>query len=153
MKPVFKANDGSEHETEAAALLRNELVAACSEFQSAGDNVRRLLGASALTADGQPFDCRKLNRFYWIGFWDGWPEMRDIDVYWYQAHVDHQQYSGESHLTLTIERGQREGRMSFRINELYASKKAAEQALVKVCEEKLAEYAAQLDKLKQRVFH
>lgn len=53
MKPIYKANDGSEHATAAIAKAHNDLIEASDAFREAARRISVCLGAKALTADTQ----------------------------------------------------------------------------------------------------
>ena len=92
MKAVYKAKDGSDHSTPGAASKHNQLLKASEEFKKAAAQMARCLGATALTADGEPFDAEaakySLERHLTLPTSFRKPELASVD------HVDAELHLG-----------------------------------------------------------
>lgn len=150
-KTVYKASDGSEHATEDAADRRSVLVEAQRQFESAAKAVSRSLGATAMTADGEPFEMGGWASYWYVSpGWGGMPQLLQKRCYSFDAEVrlDHRE---ECLILRCLEgEGSRREYRDYEINTLYKSEQKAREALVKACDEWLAEQTAQIAEIKSK---
>lgn len=140
MKPVYKSRDGEEHDTEAEATARDELLGARDAFAEAADNLSRLLLANARTADGEPFNARS-SRYYWhvATPYMSVPRLCHVDVWPHQASVDCDHHTGAALAIRTRSfDGRKECEVVYKFAEIYAHKKNAVGAFLVAVDEWLA---------------
>jgi hypothetical protein len=120
-RTIFKAKDHSEHTTEAEADKRDRLVNASAALEEAGKKVAKCLAEKALTADGLHFEWRW--RDYWVvrgGIWD-MPRPVVVNCYPHSCSVDVER----ERILIRFYEHDRKEYVSFDINELYSTEKAA----------------------------
>lgn len=152
VKAVFKANDDSEHPTAEAAEKRNELLVAKKAFEAAGDSVKRCLGASALTADGQPFEMGRSADYYRVASGHGafFPQLVKMWIYPHNAHIDADR---DSPLCVRWYEHREKGGGDYQscpISSLYSDKTEARKAWLAACEKHVAEIAQEFEEIKSR---
>ncbi len=138
VKQVFESSDGETHETLELAERCNELIAAKAMFVEAAKRVVKCLGATALTADRQPFDMKSSQTYWYIAAnYPSLPRLVEVWVWPHNASIDINADTG--HLMLREYSSDRGQYLTHRINEMYRSKAAAKQAHKAACEKRLAE--------------
>lgn len=150
MKPVYKASDDSEHPTQKAAEHREKLLKAAKELVEACKKVSKLLAGAALTGDGQEFD-PSLSAHYWIVQepYGRMPFFRDVYLYPYSMEVDLDRDDGTIILREWQQPDRGEGRyVTYKVSELYSTKKAAMEAYIEACDKWLADCKMSVDQVK-----
>ena len=145
MKPTYKANDGSEHDTAKAAAAHNKLLDAQRAFSESAREVARCLGAAALTADGRPFNTER-SRDYWhvARRWDGGlPRLVRVNIWPHNATFDNDR-EGPLLVRWYEERNGRGDYTSLPICELYSDEAKATAAWLDACRQTVAEMTAEL---------
>lgn len=147
MKPIYKSKDGTEHETADAAARHNKLLVATQELREAADRVRKCLGATALTADGEPFDMSH-SRDYWC-LHQAWPGMPRLEKVWFWPHncLDVETDRENGGIMLRDSRSDERRQRVYRVSELYADERNARAALLAACKERLAELTDEVAKM------
>ena len=144
---VFQSSDGKTHSSLVAAERHNELLEAKQAFEEAGRRAVKALGATAVTADGQPFDMRH-SRDYWfisMNYLGGLPRFVKVWLWPHNAEIETDRDSGQ--LSLREYNHDRREHITYRINELYFSQEAAKIAYRAACEKRLEELTAEVEAL------
>lgn len=151
VKQVFKAEDGSEHNSAEDAERRNALLLASAELQAAIDKVRRALGETAKTADGHYLDMTKSCYVYRVTSPNAYhpPRIQRFFFFPYTAAVMYSDHDPPK-LTITISEGQEAG-LTLNVENLYLSEKEARKALV-VAAEKWFEMVKEEKRLLDKTF-
>lgn len=145
VEAVFKARDGSEHKSEAAAKRHNKLLDAKDAFREAAEVVKKCLGGTAVTADGHPFDMQR-SGFYWLvrKSWVGLPALSQVWIWPHNCDIDEE----NGHLIYRSYESERREYVTYRISDLYVSEKAAREALITACEKRIAEFQEEVAAIK-----
>lgn len=142
--PIYKAADGSEHETAEAAEKHDALCGAIESFKIAARAVMTAIGAGGLTADGQPFDMEKSRTYYTvIRRYGSPPHLHEVHIWPYYADVELDHGDGP---TIVLREGvlSRDKPQMFAINKLYLGRAAAQAAHIEACKVWLAEMQTEI---------
>lgn len=144
-KPIFKADDGSEHSTAAAADRRNKVVKAKKAFKEAADDVQLYLKEEAMTADGVPFTEAGCD-FWFVPTYSlgGLPRIHRLYLFPYHVSLD---CGEDDSLYVYWYDGNRKEMERYQIKDLYADEANAKAAHLKVCEERMAELKKEFESL------
>ncbi len=146
MKPIYKADDDSEHKTAALADKRNKLIVAQTNFEAAAEVLTKSLGESVLTADGEPFCMTKCRTYWRIArvYGAGFPRIAEVYVWPHNSHVDTDRKDEALCVRWWSHDGRESRYESYRINELYANKDAAKAANLEECRKYAQQVAEEL---------
>lgn len=147
MKAIFKANDGSEHKTAAAAERHDKLLAAGQKLNEAARAYERAIAGTVQTADGQPFDFERRGDYWCVR--DAWgqpPSVFEIHIYPHNTNVDFDGHEARP----VVRFYQNSQYVTFPINELYSTKAAAELARDKLTEKRLQEAIDQINEMQKK---
>lgn len=141
-KQIWKAKDGSEHVTQAAAERRDMLRAAQEELAAAGRAFQTILGRAVLTADGHPLEFGYFHREFWyVTEWRCWPVLQRVRLSWGDVSIELEDYMEEPKVILRWH--DRHGRSStdqihhIDVSQLYVSEVAARERHLQICLESL----------------
>lgn len=145
-KQVYVAGDGKQFETKAEADRHNELTDAIEELHSAGRKVREALLNTGYTADGQPFDSRRTD-YYWIrGAWSTSPVTERLYIWPWQMSVDI-----DSAGRLFLRHWDGTQCSTYCTDDLYATRKAADEAVAKLLAARIEEMQAFIEGVRTRI--
>lgn len=152
---------GLDFDTAEEAERHEAVSAAWEEFRRAESAVLGALARTQRTADGEPFGgFRSMFNPYYSIRWvmGGKPHLVEWSSIGWQLEFDRRTPEGEIHVRLRETNGNanrlgcgHHEQRTVEISDLYASKAAAERALLVKMEEWLAEKFAELDELRARV--
>lgn len=150
-KVVYKSKDGETFKTEGDADAHDKLVAAEQQFNHAVECVRRAFRETAMTADGEPIHCHGWSKYWRVREVFGEkPAIEEISLWSYDvsARVD---TSGSDIVFEMSGDSSKSWHRSVRASELYARHANAKRALLKVCEERLAQFTAEVKALRKEL--
>lgn len=146
-KPKFITSDGCEFDTEDGAERHEELVAARDEYERARLAFGRALARTQTTADGHPFDLGIWAKYWRVRpGWAGVPDLERMNWMW-GGKFDFCQRGDE---LVLIEKGAVPPR-EVPINEIYATRREADKALLIATEEWIAERQQDLALLREEL--
>lgn len=146
--PVFKAADGSEHPSAAAAARRNKVIKATAAVKDAMDELKRAIKGEILTADGVPF-CPPQSSVFWylVPGYFSLPRLHRVYVYPNNVDVDR---DDDGTFVIHEFSYDRKEYVHYKLSELYASQDAARKAFHTRIDERLKELAKEADDLKKQ---
>lgn len=150
VKQVYTAGN-REFATEEEAKKHDELLEAQEQLRHNIKRVSWLLGENAKTKDGKQFEWSLLRDYWLLTDWVGRePWLEKLTIYCHYAEVEEDR--NEPGIVIRLYEPQsRDGRCGYRnirINELYASEKNANAALVAAYERYIADVSKRFAKLK-----
>lgn len=145
MKPVYKADDGSEHKSKKLAEARNNLVSAKRAFEDACKSLNRCMAEEATTADGEPFQFGGFNR-YWIirGGFHGMPSLARVGFWPWHCYVEADRYDGPA-IRIREFTNHDNKNWACKFSELYANKANAIAALKAAIAKRLEELGSEAE--------
>lgn len=151
-KAVYKASDGSEHASAAAADRRNTLVTLSDEASKAIEAALRAMGDAALTADGTPLGACKSSTCWWIatGFAD-LPQL--FEEYFWPHYLEFCIDDRRQRVVVNFDKWNNSGqrnRKEIDVRELYFDREKAQRVHVEAVEKRIETYRVILKEQKQR---
>lgn len=140
MKAVYKATDGSEHDTAEKAAQRNKYIEAVREFKIVAAKIQKLKREAITTADGRLLDSSTWHLWYISRGIGSLPRLREVALYSFMLEED----GGDIYVMERKFDSHDSGITQYRIRDLYADKKKAMTAHATLCQEWLAETAKEV---------
>lgn len=148
----YATDDGQQFATKEEALRHEALVEAEGQCQEAQWRLGRLLAETQRTADGRLFEFTTLRDYWYVSaWWGGLPVLRRVSFYIWNCRVDRDRDQDEVVIWQEESEGKDRRTQEYRIGELYVSERAAEKDLLAAQETWLAERAAEIAKLRERL--
>lgn len=149
MKQVYEAA-GKTFATAEAAKRHERLLEVQRELEAAANKVKRCLGETALTADGQPFSMSSSTYYWFISpSYAGLPRLVSVWVWPHHMELDADEPKACLKVRWLRRDGDRSDYISLRVNELYADQAKAKAAYVAACKERLAELTEEVAEIER----
>lgn len=155
-KTVYETSDGREFTTKEQAEKYEALLTAKRKFDSASEELAKLLLGSQKTKDGEPFQFR-VWRSYWVlrNYCGQRPYVEEVRPHFHEIYLDE---DCEASFCMKIS-GYDDRRVhnhervlkTYRVSELYASEPKATRALIEALREYQTDIGSQIERIEERV--